>query len=394
MSVRKFSAFTLVELLVVIAIIGVLVGLLLPAVQAAREAARRLQCTNNLKQIALANHNFYDVKNNFPEFNTAYSSVPGFSVLAQLLPHLEQSAAYDGIREAFGFPDCVPIDYTSDDRARINEKVESIAKLPIGIFRCPSDAASGISDVFSNVGVRYYDVNDKAVNEPNPNTPTTVAGTNYVACNGSGTGYNYDTAFNTDGVISGTRKGWQFRTVGFESITDGSSNTVLYSEAIIGDGSNKSDAPPVTSPWIRTAYADGVTQNVYPYNLPGTCGCADAAPGLEDTWVTDAFEPASFISSHVAEWNGWRGYSWIIARPVSTGFTTFTSPNPAFPDWGKKSYGFYAARSFHSSGVNAALADGSIRFIANTISKKEWQRLGAKDGGGSDLPLTPEPPIL
>jgi prepilin-type processing-associated H-X9-DG protein len=391
----------LVELLVVIAIIGVLVGLLLPAVQMAREAARRVQCKNNLKQIALANHNFYEAKQQFPEFNTGYSSVAGFSVLAQLLPYLEQTAAYDEISETLLGYDSVPTDYSSSPRARINSPVQNVAKLPISLFRCPSDPAEGISSAFTSVGQVYYigSTGNIKVTEPDPDTPTTVAGTNYVACNGSGTGYTYDTKFSADGVLSGARKSYQFQTVSFESILDGSSNTLLFSEAIIGDGTNQSEAPDVSHPWTRAAYADAsLTQNVYPYNIPGTCSCADAAPGLNEggdpIYVNNGFDPASFILSHVSEWNGWRGYSWIIGRPVTTGFTTFTAPNPSFPDWGTQNYGFYAARSFHSGGVNAALSDGSVRFVSNSIDKNEWQHLGAKDDLGSPLPLSSEPPEL
>ncbi|MDR1477992.1 MAG: DUF1559 domain-containing protein [Planctomycetaceae bacterium] len=392
----------MVELLVVIAIVGILIALLLPAVQSARETARRLQCKNNLKQIALAHHNFYDVKQQFPEFNTGYSSVAGFSVLAQLLPYLEQTAAHSEIKETLDSYDSVPTDWSSSTRARINLPVQNIAKLPISLFRCPSDTATGKSSVFTTVGTRYWvgTSGEISVDEPDPDTPTTVAGTNYVACNGSGTGYSYDTAFNTDGVISGARRGYQFKTVGFESILDGASNTLLFSEAILGDGTNQSTAPSTLQPWTRTAYADtaSVTTNYYPYNLPGTCGCSDAAQGYSaggsPLYSNDGFDPASFILSHTSEWNGWRGYSWIIGKPVATGFTTFATPNPLFPDWGGNSYGFYAARSFHTGGVNAALTDGSVRFIANTIDKSEWQHLGAKDDLGATLPASSEPPAL
>jgi prepilin-type processing-associated H-X9-DG protein len=421
----------LVELLVVIAIIGTLIALLLPAVQAARETARQIRCKNNLKQIALAHHNFHDANQRFPEFNTGYSSIAGFSTLAQLLPFLEQTAAYSEISEVLESYDSVPTDWSSNVSARINSPTQNVAKLPISIFRCPSDPSKGTSSVFTSVGKVYYVGADglEQVVEPDPDTPTTVTATNYVACNGSGTGYGYDTAFNTDGVISGTRRGYQFKTVSFESILDGSSNTVLFSETIVGDGtrhvepeasasqpftqaaylngspvasqsSTLNEAPNVSQPWTRTGYADvsSIKTNVYPYNLPGTCSCSDAAPGFtadgEVFYVDSNFEPASFVLSHTSEWNGWRGYSWIIGKPLTTGFTTFTSPNPSFPDWGGQSYGLFAARSLHSGGVNAALADGSVRFVSNSIDQNEWQHLGAKDSLGGTLPSTPEPPEL
>jgi prepilin-type processing-associated H-X9-DG protein len=408
----------LVELLVVIAIIGTLIALLLPAVQAARGAARRVQCSNNLKQIALANHNFHDANQRFPEFNVTYSSMAGFSALAQLLPFLEQTAAYSEISEMMAGYVCVPTDYSSDPRARISSPVQNVAKLPLSIFRCPSDPAKGTSDVFTNVGKVYY-VGPKGgyskVTEDDPDTPTTVTATNYVACNGSGTGYNYDTQFNTDGVISGMRNSSTVRTVSFDSILDGSSNTLLFSETIVGDGTSQSEVPNVSQPWTRTASADtSVQQNVLgasTYSGASTSNgavseglilvtsnacCEEETSGVNvdgtPLYISNKFEPASFILSHAGEWNGWRGYSWIIGKPLTTGFTTFTSPNPSFPDWGGQSYGLFAARSLHSGGVNAALADGSVRFVSNSIDQNEWQHLGAKDSLGGPLPSTPEPP--
>ncbi|MDR1962639.1 MAG: DUF1559 domain-containing protein, partial [Planctomycetaceae bacterium] len=91
--------------------------------------------------------------------------------------------------------------------------------------------------------------------------------------------------------------------------------------------------------------------------------------------------------SYAGEWHGWRGYAWILGRSMATGFTTFSSPNPSYPDWGMQAgAGFYAARSFHSGGVNVAKADGSVHFISNTIDRKEWQRMGCINDGGLDLP--------
>jgi prepilin-type processing-associated H-X9-DG protein len=410
----------LVELLVVIAIIGVLIALLIPAVQAARGAARRIQCQNNLKQIALANHNFHDSNQRFPEFNTGYSGVAGFSALAQLLPFMEQTAASNEINETLTSYDSVPTDWDGSARVRINSPTQNVAKMSISSFRCPSDPAKGISNVFTTVGKRYWigPRGNIPVDEPDPDTPTTVAATNYVACNGSGTGNNYDTLFNTDGVITGSRMTSKFRTVNFDSILDGSSNTLLFSETIVGDGTSQTavassasqvaylsgvaqsptlnGAPSTSQPWARTALADAsVKQNTAPPSAPGHECCAESLPGVSvagaSIYVDKDFDPASFISNHTEEWNGWRGYSWIIGKPVTTGFTTFTTPNPSFPDWGRGTFGFYAARSFHSGGVNAALTDGSVRFVSNSIDQSEWQRLGAKDSLGETLPHSSEP---
>jgi type II secretory pathway pseudopilin PulG len=382
-----------VELLVVIAIIGVLVGLLLPAVQMAREAARRIQCSNNLKQIALANHNFYDAKKEFPAFNTGYSSVPGFSALAQILPFIEQGALYDQIYDPLNrFEDNTPITYTSNERARINSYTENAAKTKLTGYRCPSDGGYDFSTAWTNIGGTLYLVpksgpDGKTPTQKEPNQETPVASTNYVACTGSGAGYGYDSRFKTDGVIGGTQhSSYSRHNVAFEDILDGSSNTIFFSETIIGDGIDKGDAPAPHQPWTKVGYATGVTQRVYPENIPGTCGCADAAPGFVDVFNDDDFDAGSFITSHVAEWNGNRGYAWIIGKPVATGFSAYATPNPNHPDWGKAGYGFYSARSFHTGGVNAALTDASVRFTSNTIDKETWQRFAAKDDLGGTLP--------
>lgn len=138
-SSRKRTAFTLVELLVVIAIIGILVALLLPAVQAAREAARRMQCSNNLKQLGLAAHNFHGALSRLPpgylgpvpaSDNIGSDQVVG--VLAFLLPYLEQQAVYDGIK----------IDLRLDQRAPPwpgDAPTWTTAQYKLGFFRCPSD---------------------------------------------------------------------------------------------------------------------------------------------------------------------------------------------------------------------------------------------------------------
>src|SRR5437899_3556417 len=101
---RRARGFTLIELLVVITIIGVLVSLLLPAVQSAREAARRMQCVNNLKQIGLALHNYFESRNTLPGADMVFNTTE-LSALSQVLPFLEQSSVYNSINAAFSYQD-------------------------------------------------------------------------------------------------------------------------------------------------------------------------------------------------------------------------------------------------------------------------------------------------
>ncbi len=189
---RMNSGFTLVELLVVIAIIGVLVGLLLPAVQAAREAARRMQCSNNMKHIGLGLHNYHGSYNMLPFAwggTRPASGSPGYSALSQILSFIEQSPLHEQID--FSRPIIDP----ANDRARLTE---------VGMFRCPSDL-------------------------PNPQ-PQSGGATNYMANVGNQHIWQNPTIQNGPFI-----RATQLR---FRDILDGLSTTAAYAERMVTDGSN------------------------------------------------------------------------------------------------------------------------------------------------------------
>lgn len=183
--------FTLVELLVVIAIIGILVGLLLPAVQAAREAARRMQCSNNLKQLGLALHNYHDANKRFPFGSggtTPPSGSPGYSAVSLMLPYIEQTPLYN----------------TIDFRRPLNDALNTAARLQVvPAFLCPSD-------------------------RPNPQ-PQSGGAINYMGNKGSNHLWSDP---NQSGIFP------HFRSIKFSDITDGTSNTAAFSERLISDGNN------------------------------------------------------------------------------------------------------------------------------------------------------------
>ncbi|QDV54909.1 DUF1559 domain-containing protein [Rosistilla oblonga] len=183
--------FTLVELLVVIAIIGILVGLLLPAVQAAREAARRMQCTNNQKQLGIALHNYHDTHRTFPFGNGGTKSLsggPGYSAVSLMLPFMEQTPLYDSIN--FSLPLTDPF----NDTARLAE---------VAGFLCPSDREN-----------------------PQPQTGGAI---NYMGNKGSLHLWNDPSQ---TGIFLSDKS---FR---FRDITDGTSNTSAFSERLLTDGNN------------------------------------------------------------------------------------------------------------------------------------------------------------
>ena len=210
-SQRKSRGFTLIELLVVIAIIAILIALLLPAVQQAREAARRTQCKNNLKQLGLAIHNYHDIYNCIPLADVS-GAVNPVSAHARLLPYIEQAQLYALVD--FN----VPYDHANNVTARNTEVVA---------FRCPSDptklpaSIGGRNNYYWNAGNGVVMYSSGATGQPAPN-----------------------------GIIFHTKK---FR---FNDITDGLSNTAAMAEKITGDGSNG----------ISTARTDTFQPGTYPNN--------------------------------------------------------------------------------------------------------------------------------
>ncbi len=149
---RKAGGFTLVELLVVIAIIGILIALLLPAVQAAREAARRMQCTNNLKQIGLAMHTYHDALRIFPP--GCVLSSRGHTWYTFILPFMEQRSLYDALDPR---GQQIPASSPSGDNP---------LKTQLGVFRCPSDSGEAVNSWFGNYPTANYVVSRTMFNAP------------------------------------------------------------------------------------------------------------------------------------------------------------------------------------------------------------------------------------
>ena len=327
----KKHGFTLVELLVVIAIIGILIGLLLPAVQAAREAARRMQCTNQIKQVALALHNYVDAnQGTFPTMapfaSHGWDKYAPFSVTIPLLPFMEESARYSVILE--------------QDRKQKDGQVNTwnggffeheVFKNRIAGLICPSEP-----------------------NGKSPSTHAQNARTNIMYSLGDGTS-KLDAPWNHPNYVSVSTKKCnkrglfhQYDWKPISACTDGTSNTAAVSEsASAPDGYYSSN--------VRGGSA--TVNNFYTGDL-------DCHPDVCMNNARDPNDPNKLVSTC----DQWRGNFYQDGRGWN-GFHTVLPPNAPScmattnGQWGA----IYPANSYHSGGVNVGMADGSVRFVSDTV---------------------------
>jgi len=310
-----------VELLVVISIIGVLVSLLLPAVQAAREAGRRMSCANNLKQMGLGVHGFHDSYRGLPPqaTYTIGSTFSGYSVHARILPYVEQNNLHSAI------------DYNLGYAAQ-----PEICKTRIPLYRCPSDPRD---ETRLDGGVEFYS-------------------TNYGFNIGTWLGLDQQTAQGGDGAF-----GYNM-THSFAAITDGLSNTLCAAEVktftpALLDGGQPAAAftPPPDSPAQVIGYG-GTFDKDY-------CHTQWVTGRTLQSGLTTTFPPNTVVP---------------YVRDGLTFDVDFTSArvSPTAPRHG---YRVVTARSFHSGGVNALSLDGAVRFISSSIEQAIWRALGTRAGG-------------
>ncbi|HEY1189356.1 MAG TPA: DUF1559 domain-containing protein [Gemmata sp.] len=345
------SAFTLIELLVVIAIIAILIGLLLPAVQKVREAAARMSDQNNLKQLALAAHNFHSANERLPGYQPAPggSSVAsyGYSVHAFLLPYIEQ----EPLGRTFD-PNAQQLFFGSAPFGTFNPALAPTAVAPIKTFLNPADGQDPVCTILSG-GAPH-------------------AGTNYAANIGSGLDANdttnnpqksngTDLRFPSDGLF------WSGSRVRLTDVTDGTSNTLMFADIVRGPNVSLTGTP-------YTALTPDQRQRLYA-SVGGGRSPVSAAPGGLNP-------PIAAAEAHTAtSWTGNRGGSWIWGQPYTNGFTAAMTPNSPTPDMSGHGQGWFTSRSPFAGGVNAALADGSVRFVRDSISIATWRATATRAGG-------------
>lgn len=343
--------FTLIELLVVIAIIAILIALLLPAVQQAREAARRTQCKNNLKQIGLALHNYENSHSMIPSvYSYGMANSGNYSVQAQLLPYVDQA----NLHHLIDFSQKLQIGCCPGDVA---PALVGPAKTLLPIFLCPSDPGPATFQVRSGTSGGAT------------GSVFTYAGTNYHINQGTALGTNYDGRLPTDGLL------WNNGRVRFADITDGLSNTAAFSESIFGFQEQFRSAPTNDLERRRT-YIDVAC-------FWASSTVPPAVPGLANGYRPPD-DPAQFEAATVAisrGWRGQRGAGWIHGREYWTAYHHYHNPNSNVPDMGTCGYGIFAARSYHVGGVHTLLCDGSVRFVSENIDLKLWRALGTRAGG-------------
>ena len=354
--------FTLIELLVVIAIIGVLIALLLPAVQAAREAARRAQCTNNLKQIGLALHNYHSSTDSFPLGGADVYAAGTFrrggwgcwSAHALLLNYMEQSTLYNAMN--FSLPNL------GNPGEGFEANTTGITSV-VGVFLCPSSPAfPGGSNFFGKLypGNNYFASVGSSLNQYSGAFPPTGFAMN--------TGAAPNGLFQVGGAAYSSR-----------DVTDGLSNTIAFGEWRTGDNNDQKLSVP--QDMIVVA---GLPSGENPNDATSSLLSMPAGGFQFNQWLTGCASTAMTGTQR-----SWIGQFWCEGLLARTLGNTLVAPNPNFPNCVNVVFGGdtdgtlgnLGMSSYHSGGANALMADGSVRFLKSSTNQVTMWSLGSRSQG-------------
>jgi prepilin-type N-terminal cleavage/methylation domain-containing protein len=314
----RSSGFTLIELLVVIAIIGILVGMLLPAVQSVREAARRTDCSNRMRQMAIATLNYEGARQHFPPGTHTYNGTNvNLSIHSHLLVYMEQNAVAD------------LVDFTVGWNSATNQVASDTQ---VGFFMCPSNVdnlptgAGGRNNYYGNAGVQIL---HSGIPDPNPGDP------------------NFGMP-PSDGIFFNASR------IKIRDITDGASNTALFSERVTGDGSNG----------VSTPKSDTYQPGTYPSTPDEAIAHANAIDVTDLSFQGYSNVGASWLRSYHSTNRYWH-------VNVPNGRSAMFPPNRIMT----------TASSYHPGGISMVKADGSLKFIPSTIDMNVWRLIGCRNDG-------------
>jgi prepilin-type N-terminal cleavage/methylation domain-containing protein/prepilin-type processing-associated H-X9-DG protein len=338
MKTQSSQGFTLIELLVVIAIIAVLIALLLPAVQMAREAARRTQCRNNLKQIGVAMHSYHESLNLFPPGRMTNFPVPGegrcWSAYAHMLPYMGENAMYNSVNFSLNPEQGATTPGVAENTTVLNQVLENLL--------CPTDLYN--MKLQGDSGVHNYNLNTGTTYPVSPRNPWGLKVTGIFFENSS---------------------------VKASEIVDGLAQTVCISETIKAEGGpNVWDGVSPTNGFVLTR---------------GNTNAPPNGPGLTD-YDTQC-------SGSGLQLQQTRGSRWIYGAPGHSMYNHIRGPNDprvdcrgglphssrSDPYWRELSHNV-TARSRHSGGVHALLCDGAVKFVSSSVDLAIWQALGSRNG--------------